>query len=586
MGKIRLPKRILSLLTAGGLILVASSSMSGCGKKEDEVITETGYEDINPVFNLGLDQENDFVILNIGDHNDVKTSWQDTKIKYCNERDISLGVIISSNSKTESEIYDDVEYTKDIIQKYDISLPVYLNIDDIITSDSLNVEMKTKLINCFLEKCTANNMYVGIYGTDTNLCRVKEYCKITDYDTYLVMDSENIKYSGSYSICKDLDGNIKKLTDLASTIADNGQNDAKKFVSDQCYTVSKNDNITDIALKYGLSVNELLEFNNLSKNEVVSGTKLRIPIVSTTPLEVGSGEYEKVSPAIRGCDLSYAQGENIDWAAMKENFEFIILKCNQGDVLDSCYENNATQCNINDIPIGVYCYNGYTTSNCENETAFRQAQEKQADVTISAIASKEITYPCYLDIESTDTDTLISELSPEYVKTMLDVWYNKMSEKNYIPGIYCNQSSFEYIQSCVDYDIADKLEVWIAGGHQYTNGETEIELQEVQPSDILDTRYGATMVQSTDSAINCGAGNDNGHLDINFSSVDYSKEIPLEQAPQENTFATKEFNRFDVNATLTTTALVVAGAAVVGGVGVGVYRSGKQKRNRYKHRKR
>ena len=586
MGKVKLPKRILSLLTAGGLILVASSSMGGCGKKDAEIVTETGYEDINPIFNLGLDQENDFVILNIGDHDDVKTSWQDTKITYCNDRDISLGVIISSDSKSESEIYDDVEYTKGIIQKYDINLPIYLNIDGIITSDDLNIEMKTKLINCFLEKCKANNMYIGIYGTDTNLCRLKEYCNITDYDAYLVMDSNNIKYTGKYNIYKDLEGNIKKLADLSNEIAVNGQNDAKKFVSDQCYTVSKNDNITDIALKYGLSVNELVEFNNLSKNDVVPGVKLRIPFASTAPTEIGSGEYEKPALPIRGCDISYAQGTNIDWAAMKENFEFIILKCNEGDVLDSCYENNATQCNINDIPMGVYCYNGFDITNCVSMDQFKESQKKQVDVTLAAIASKDVTYPCYLDIESTDTETLMAELPPEYVKEMLDIWCTKISEKNYIPGIYCNQTGFEYLQSCVDYNISDKLEVWVAGGYQYTNGQTDIDLQDVKPSYVLDANYGATMAQSTDTAINCGAGNDNGHLDVDFSSVDYSKEIPLEQVPSETTFSIKEFNRFDPNALLTTSALVAAGAALISGVGVGVYHSGKSKRKYHRTKRR
>ena len=69
-----------------------------------------------------------------------------------------------SNAKNEREIYDDVEYAKSICPP----MPVYLNIDDIITNDNLNNEMKTKIIRDFLDKCSANGMYVGMSGTDTS----------------------------------------------------------------------------------------------------------------------------------------------------------------------------------------------------------------------------------------------------------------------------------------------------------------------------------------------------------------------------------------------------------------------------------
>ena len=47
------------------------------------------------------------------------------------------------------------------------------------------------------------------------------------------------------------------------------------------------------------------------------------------------------------------------------------------------------------------------------------------------------------------------------------------------------------------------------------------------------------MVQSTSSAINAGAGNGEGHLDIDFSFTDYSQEDYI-----TSTADIKEFNRF------------------------------------------
>ena len=90
-----------------------------------------------------------------------------------------------------------IQYYVEIVANYNIDFPVYLDINEIITNNDLNVEQKTKLITNFLEKCSANGMYVGIYGTDTNLCRVKNYCGISNYDAFLVMDKENIEYDGT-----------------------------------------------------------------------------------------------------------------------------------------------------------------------------------------------------------------------------------------------------------------------------------------------------------------------------------------------------------------------------------------------------
>ena len=47
------------------------------------------------------------------------------------------------------------------------------------------------------------------------------------------------------------------------------------------------------------------------------------------------------------------------------------------------------------------------------------------------------------------------------------------------------------------------------------------------------------MVQSTSSAVNAGAGNGDGHLDIDFSLTDYSQEDYI-----TSTADIKDFNRF------------------------------------------
>ena len=107
---------------------------------------------------------------------------------------------------------------------------------------------------------------------------------------------------------------------------------------------------------------------------------------------------------------------------------------------------------------------------------------------------------------------------------MIDIWIEKTSENGYRPGLYCNQSTFSFIKSCLSPEKLNQLEKWIAGGDQYYGETRSIDLEDVKPSRVLNMNYGATMAQSTDSAINSGAGNSKGHVDVNFSTIDYANQ--------------------------------------------------------------
>lgn len=567
MSKVKVNKRLLALILAGtmtaGVTAFVLSALSN--KKVEKEENRIGYTDINPFFNFNVDEE-DFVILDIGDHDTVRTHFEDRKMKYCNENDISLGIIVSPDSETESDIYDDVEYAKGIVKEYGIDFPVYLDIDRIITNDNLNNEMKTKLIKDFVEKCSANNIYVGLYGTDTNLCRVKQYCGITEYDAFVVMDKEVIEYDGSYNVYQDLEGNIESYTDVSTIIQTKALNQSNQFTNDGSYTVSTTDDLVDIALRYGMSVNELLEFNEISKGDVVEGTVLRIPsIIDKSVPENLEVTYEELQTPIRGCDISYAQGEDIEWDKMSENFEFIILRCCQGTSPDSCFETNAKNANINNIPIGAYCYNNFNLNNSESKEDFIKKQEAQADYALSLLKNKKIDYPVYLDIEAPNGCSLSDELDEEAVQNMIKIWCEKMSSSGYIPGLYCNQSGFDFLQSCVDEDLTEVLEVWIAGGEQYTGGTQSIPFEEITASDsVKENIPGAATVQSTDSAVGAGAGNDEGHLDINFSYKDYTDKNVIGTTTE--TFAIKEFDRVDGEMI----GIAAGGVILVGGSATGI----------------
>lgn len=551
--------------TIGGVLYQHFSSKEDDTKQENQV----GHEDLIPLPFLAVDDE-DFVVLDIGNHQDIGTFFQNQKMKFCNENDISFGVVVSTTATDEAFIYDDVEYVKGVLSEYQVDFPVYLDINELMENNSLNTEMKTKIAKDFLEKCASNDIYVGVYGTDTNLCRFKKYCNISSYDAFLVMDQEKIQYDGTYYVVKDLEGNITASTDLAKVIQNNGNNTSNGFVQDGSYVVKANDDLIDIALQSGMSVDELLEFNEMKFSEVCEGVKLRIP--SSIAPAMGTGEFVPVDTPLVGCDISYAQTDNIDWKQMKENFQFIIIKCSEGTTLDSYFNQNIKNCNTYGIPAGAYCYNGFHLDNTASLDNFISNQREQANFVLGALKNKKIDYPVYLDVEIPSGAKWEDLYNKEYVSVMFDIWVDTMEKAGYLPGLYCNQSGLDFLQSCVDYDLSERFELWVAGGDQYTGETQDIEFQDVYPSSILESRENVSMAQATDSAVHAGAGNGRGHLDINYSEVDYTQEITEYDG---DTFPLKEFTRIPDKE-----ILAGCGALFVGAVGVGVYHHVKSKKRR------
>lgn len=556
MSKLRLNLR--QWLALGFAVLVPATC-AGCSQAEDvpAVLNSVGYANVCPITGWNVD-ENSFAVFDIGDHNSVETHFQDRKLELCNEEGMCVGVIISTDAEDEAAIYDDVEYAKSIVRDYEVKFPVYLNIDKIITNDNLNNEMKTKLIKNFLEKCSANNMYVALHGTDSNLRRVKEYCGITGFDALVVKESDEILYDGSYSVYQELDGTFVAKVDLEEIILGKGLNDSEAFANDGSYTIKSESELTDIALQCGMSVNELLEFNDLTRSKISKAIEesttlvIRIPSQIDTSVPQGEVTYKRVDTPIRGCDMSYAQGTNVQWDKMSEYFDFIILRSNIGLTEDDCFATNAKQASLENISIGAYCYNAFDSTDVNSHEEFIKKQEQQADYTLSVLKNKKIEYPVYLDVEGVVDSTTYKK---EDVQAMLDIWVNKMSLSGYIPGLYCNQSTFRYLQGCVDFDLSDRLQIWVAGGNQYSSTEGNCTKHDhltptsVTPSDALyNGDIGATMGQSTNICIvedDNGekiVGDTRGHMDINYSLVDYSDRTYSEEGSQ---FPIKEFDRTD-----------------------------------------
>ena len=115
-----------------------------------------------------------------------------------------------------------------------------------------------------------------------------------EYDTYIVQSGDTL-----YQIARRFNTDTDKLMDinnLSSNILTIGQKilvpkTNTPISSDEInYTVKKGDNLYTIANKYGISVNELKNYNNLSTSALQIGQVLKIPTPSGITYIVKSGD--------------------------------------------------------------------------------------------------------------------------------------------------------------------------------------------------------------------------------------------------------------------------------------------------------
>ena len=583
------------------LMTVVLSTTSGFGnwkrksKKEQEE-NSVGYSNINPG-RLVLDvpdflkkgaTSNDFVILDAGNSKLVEVSFLEKKIEYCNDEDIAVGLIVTPNSVKLNDMYDNIEMIKGFVNKFDIEFPIYIDIDYIMENNSLSVSAKKELILTALNSLESNGIYVAVRGTDTNLNYLYEYCGIKDYDALVVKVSDNIEYKGKYSLYEGYDGKIYRNPDydivLEKVINKKELNVKEKLKNNGIHIVKENDILLDIAMKYNLSVNDLLKYNDIKEEDFAPGLKLKIPSVISdlkTNSENKEEEFKILEKPIRGSDFSHFQvNEEMNWDLIKENFEFAILKCSEGTTfIDEDFEEFSRKCTENDIPYGVYCVNAYNymsngKDNYSSIDEFLKAQNNQVNTCLKTISNKNITYPVYLDIEGS-VDEVKSHFTEEQMTVMLDNWYNKISD-NYIPGLYCGHFVYEWIKEF--YDLS-KWSIW-AARYEYDN--TKISLNETKvPTYEEYLEIGNEVFQTSKTTEGVGAPVGEGVTDINYSFVDYSKKSKSSLDTNFVGLDIKEINRIE-------TAPILAGVGIVlGGTGISIISYGiKLIKNKTKKRKR
>ena len=574
--------RVLPIAMAGVIGVTASGiSSSKVSKPKGESI---GYTNVIPNFEYGIDG-NDFVILDVGSYKNFKVSKLLTnyKLKYCDKKDIENGLIISTNADTEGEILKEVLYLKDIMKEYNTELPIYLNIDKIVQNSSLDNSRKRNLITSFLEKCTTNNIYVGVTGKDTNLKLMKDNLGIDDYDALVIKNNDTISYDGNYNYYVENKKIYKKNEelDLAKVIKEKDLNNKDRFRGDATYTYHKGDSLDEIALTTGLSVDDILYYNNIrhfpsllqdfsirdlifDKN-LSDGQKLYIPSTTAKAKSINDSEkveYEKSEELLRGADIS-AYNTVSNWEDMAKQFQYLILKAGEGTNKDPKYESFASSAAQNNIPIGIYVVN--TADLRLNEDDIRKQVEQEAALAIEQASYRQVDYPIYIDLEKARTE----KIEDKDLKIILETWYKKIVEAGYIPGIYTSGSIATKIHNSIDESLYNEYSLWYAYGEKYSVPTSYDQVGSPSGSGLYAwNRDDVVMQQASEAGTGLAGGNGSGYIDVDYSKIDYTKPH----------ITNKTIVTGIESESLSSTDINLASALLIGAGAIGIIRGKKKKK--------
>lgn len=442
-----------TLVTGGVTLHIVRGKNDKINSNSNYVV---GYDDVNLITNKIFKTvgENNFVLLDIADHDNVSILFKNLKLKYCQKNNIDIGLVINSDSSTLGDVYLDLEYLIGIMKQYKINYPVYVNVDSFFENEQLTCEEAICYINAFLEKAHENHLYVGVMGKERYISDYFDTC-----DT-LIMDSVDIQR-----------GLIQRKGEhyyadfaLRETIEENYFNDPSFFRDDQYYVCEDGDTLRDVAFHYGLSVADLKKFNEVDSERLNEGTVLRIPTGVQNVNHLNSSSKEVLRS---GIDVSSWQGE-IDWKQVKSDFAIIRVRDFYHENNDSQFEANVLGCSEKGIPMGFYSFSRATTLE-----EFR----KEAKYVVRQLQDIDVTYPVYLDLETDfwkfqylDNGVILGNYNEEetrnFVINVLKIWEVEMYHAGYVPGIYCSQSLYNDLLVASDGYI-NQLATWIAGGSCY-----------------------------------------------------------------------------------------------------------------------
>ena len=428
-----------------------------------------GY-DKKPIIKIN---QNNFYVFNISNATDLVcadayASFLDKKANDNTNSNVSYAVVLHTKACTLGEIYKDIDMIQAFLARHQVELPVYLSIDELMENKKLDTKQKEELVSAFIKKFDMSKGYLGISGKDSNLVKFNEYVMdITDYDTYVIQDSEEIKYTGSHNMIKYLDGSITASDWLANSIASKQLNKSENLVYSAIYTIQDNEDLNSVALKFGLSVNDLKKYNNIKFKTPKSGNKILIPNLYVT-VDPKTNDRAFTYAVASGIDISLFQGIT-DWNVISKTSDFVILRASSACLSkdDASLAPKLVEVNNLNKPFGLYfCIEGNTVLATDAfEARFRaNIANFEAICNANGININKDNIPLFIDFERFEANTDHLEIMRSAVRVANELGYSKV-------GLYANSSTTKRIsqeyQSKGTSLANENTILWLAGGPNY-----------------------------------------------------------------------------------------------------------------------
>ncbi len=428
-----------------------------------------GY-DKKPIIKIN---QNNFYVFNISNATDLVcadtyASFLDKKANDNTNSNVSYAVVLHTKACTLGEIYKDIDMIQAFLARHQVELPVYLSIDELMENKKLDTKQKEELVSAFIKKFDMSKGYLGISGKDSNLVKFNEYVMdITDYDTYVIQDSEEIKYTGSHNMIKYLDGSITASDWLANSIASKQLNKSENLVYSAVYTIQDNEDLNSVALKFGLSVNDLKKYNNIKFKTPKSGDKILIPNLYVT-VDPKTNDRAFTYAVASGIDISLFQGIT-DWNVISKTSDFVILRASSACLSkdDASLAPKLVEVNNLNKPFGLYfCIEGNTVLATDAfEARFRaNIANFEAICNANGININKDNIPLFIDFERFEANTDHLEIMRSAVRVANELGYSKV-------GPYANSSTTKRIsqeyQSKGTSLANENTILWLAGGPNY-----------------------------------------------------------------------------------------------------------------------
>lgn len=461
-----------------------------------------GYDDLNLLTNKLTNKvtKDNFVILNMKDHDSMTILWQQLKLEYCQKNNIDIGILITSDATTLADVYLDLEYTMGLLETYPISYPVYLDVDSFFNNEKLSPSGALQLINAFLEKAVWNHIYVGVYGRQENLeNHFAKYDKIAiDSDESGIIQKKQDKYYTTIN--------------LQEIIEEKDLNHSNCLKEDEYYIVKKEDSLKQIAKIYNISVEDLKKYNKIYWNHLKEGQVLRIP---SQTQNLNNHLIPLSKPTTTGIDVSLWQG-NVAWEQVDTDFAIIQIRDFLNEENDPKFIDNVNGCRANNIPYGCYAFSRAETL---------EGVKVEAQYIVEQLKGLNPTYPIYLDLETSFWESIneAGELTQknysaietaDFTKEFIKIWETEIFKAGYIPGIYCNGSLYQKLNQ-VTNNYLDNVAIWVAGSEYY---DTEMNYDEKNNLPELLQQENIAMIQFSQKGKVTGITQD---TDLNYCYLDY-----------------------------------------------------------------